>query len=613
LPIQAAIPAPADRPYPGVIHLSVDTTDIAHRIFRVRESIPLRDNGSLVLLYPQWLPGNHSPRGRVDFLAGLIIRADGKRVEWTRDPVEVYAFHVTPPAGSRTLELEFDFNTPLDTAQGRVQVTPEMLNLQWDQVVLYPAGHFTRQIQVDADLKVPAGWNLATALERRSATGDTATFKTASLETLVDSPVFAGLYTKTFELDTSGGVPVRLNVFADRPELIAASPEYLEPHKALTREAYTLFGSHHYDHYDFLFALTSQMGGIGLEHHRSSENATVPEYFTEWSRHPDERDLLPHEYTHSWNGKFRRPADLWTPSFNVPMRDSLLWVYEGQTQYWGQVLAARSGLWTTQQALDVLALTAATYNENRPGREWKSLQDTTNDPITAQRRSLSWQTWQRSEDYYSEGALVWLDVDTLIRERSNGQKSLDDFARAFFGIDDGSSVPVTYQFEDVVKTLNGVLAYDWASFLRTRLDGHGPGAPLDGITRGGYTLVFNDTPSDYLRAVEGNGAQMPYSLGAGINSTGQVTNVIWDRPLFKAGIVRGQQIVAVNGVAFTVQRLKTAVTDNEKGEHPIALLMKDGERYRTVTIDYRNGLRYPHLERNPSTPARLDDILTSRR
>jgi predicted metalloprotease with PDZ domain len=580
LPMPAPLPVPVDRPYAGVIHLSVDATDVAHRIFRVRESIPLRDSGPVILLYPQWLPGNHSPRGRVDFIGGLIMRADGKRVEWRRDPVEVFAFHVTPPAGARTLEVEFDFNTPLDTGQGRVQVTPEMLNVQWNQVVLYPAGYFTRQIQVDADLTVPAGWKVATALDRRSAAGDTTTFTTVALETLVDSPVFAGLYADTFELDTSDGTRVRLNVVADRPELIAAKPEYLEPHKALVQEAYKLFGSHHYDHYDFLFGLTSQMGGIGLEHHRSSENVTVPEYFTEWARHPDERDLLPHEFTHSWNGKFRRPADLWTPNYNVPMRGSLLWVYEGQTQYWGQVLAARSGLWTRQQALDSLAMTAATYNENRPGREWKSLQDTTNDPITAQRRTLSWTTWQRSEDYYSEGELIWLDVDTLIRERSNGQKSLDDFAKAFFGIDPGSSVPVTYQFDDVVKALNVVLPHDWASFLRTRLEGHGPGAPLDGITRGGYKLVFNDTPSEFFRTVEGSGAVMQYSLGANINSTGQVTTVIWNRPMFKAGIVRGQQIVSVNGVAFSVQRLKTAVTENEKGDHPIVLLMKDGERYR---------------------------------
>jgi predicted metalloprotease with PDZ domain len=271
LPMPAPIPAPADRPYPGVIQLSVDATDIAHRIFRVRESIPLRDSGPVILLYPEWLPGNHSPRGRVDFLAGLIVRADGKRIEWKRDPVEVFAFHIAPPAGARTLDLEFDFNTPLDTGQGRVQVTPEMLNLQWNQVVLYPAGYFTRRIQVDADLKVPAGWKVATALDRRSSTGDTATFKTVALETLVDSPVFAGAYAETFELGAAGGAPVRLNVVADRPELLAARPEYLEPHKALVQEAYKLFASHHYDHYDFLFGLTSQMGSIGLEHHRSSD------------------------------------------------------------------------------------------------------------------------------------------------------------------------------------------------------------------------------------------------------------------------------------------------------------------------------------------------------
>jgi len=606
------MPAPVDRPYPGVIHLSVDATDIAHRIFRVRESIPVVDGRPLILLFPQWLPGNHRPSGRVDFLAGLTIRADGKRVEWTRDTVEVYGFHVTPPAGARTLEVEFDFNTPLDSGQGRVQVTPEMLNLQWNQVVLYPAGYFTRQIQVDAELKVPPGWQLATALDRGSAPGETTTFKTVPLETLVDSPVFAGRYAKTFELNAAGDVPVRLNVIADRPELIAPSPEQLALHKALMGEAHTLFGSRHYDRYDFVFALTSQMGGIGLEHHRSSEDTSVPGYFTDWSQWANERYVLAHELTHSWNGKFRRPADLWTPNFNVPMRGSLLWVYEGQTQYWGNVLTARSGLWTKQHALDRLAMTAATYQESRPGRSWKSLQDTTTDPVTAQRRTLSWVSQQRSEDYYQEGELIWLDADTLIRERSNGRKSLDDFARAFFGIDNGSWVPVTYRFDDVVKALNDVLPYDWAAFLRTRLDAHDTNGLLDGITRGGYKLVFNDTLYDAFRELEGSGAQMAFSLGGTISSAGRVTAVIWNGPMFKADIVRGQQIAAVNGAPFTVQRLKTAVVDNEKGDHPIVLQMKDGDRERTVTLDYRGGLRYPHLERVPSMPARLDDILKSR-
>src|SRR6202171_5516101 len=352
------------------------------------------------------------------------------------------------------------------------------------------------------------------------------------------------------------------------------------------------------------------MGGIGLEHHQSSEDGTLPGYFTEWDRSADARGLLPHEYTHSWNGKFRRPADRWTPNFNVPMRDSLLWVYEGQTQYWGFVLAARAGLLTRQQALDALAATAATY-DHRIGRDWRALQDTTNDPIAAMRRALPWRSWERSEDYYSEGQLMWLDVDTLIRERSGGQRSLDDFAKAFFGISDGSFVPSTYGFGDVVKALNSVQPYDWETFLRARLDGHGPGAPLDGVTRGGYKLVYTETPSDYFKGSETRRkvTDLTYSLGMVIGAEGRLNGVLWEGPAYKSGLTVGTQIIAVNGVTFDADRLKRAIKDAKSSGAAIELLVKSGDRFRTVPIAYHDGLRYPRLERDGSTPTRLDQIL----
>src|SRR5208337_2483399 len=400
--------APEDKSHSGIISLAVDATDVTRHVFRVKETIPVR-NGALTLLYPKWLPGSHSPTGRIDALAGLVIQADGRRVEWLRDTVNVYAFHVDVPEGATKLDLEFQFLSAGDGNEGRIVTTPEMLNLQWNSVALYPAGHFVSQITFEPSIRLPDGWQFATALEIASASGSSVIFKPVSLETLVDSPVFAGRYVKRVELDTSGPAPVRLNIFADRADLLEAKPEHIEAHRALVTQAYRLFNSHHYDHYDFLLALTDRMGGIGLEHHRSSENATAPTYFTEWDKNPDIRELLPHEYAHSWNGKFRRPADLWTANYDVPMRNSLLWVYEGQTQYWGYVLTARAGLVTREQALDALAITAAVY-QYRAGREWKSLQDTTNDPIIAARRPIPWRSWQRSEDYYSEGELVWLDV-----------------------------------------------------------------------------------------------------------------------------------------------------------------------------------------------------------
>jgi predicted metalloprotease with PDZ domain len=389
-------------------------------------------------------------------------------------------------------------------------------------------------------------------------------------------------------------------------------PEALQAHKNLVSQAYKLYGAHHYDHYDFLLALTDQMGGIGLEHHRSSENSTVPNYFTEWDKTPDTRDLLPHEFTHSWNGKFRRPADLWTPTYNVPMQGSLLWVYEGQTQYWGFVLAARAGLLTKQQALDAMAATAAAY-DNRKGREWRPLQDTTNDPVLAMRRPLPWRSWQRAEDYYSEGELIWLDADTMIRQMSGGRKSLDDFARSFFGVNDGSYEDLTYNFDDVVKTLNAVQPHDWGKFLRARLDEVGGDAPLDGIARGGYRLVYNDAPSDFFKAAEARRriTDLTYSLGLVIGREARITDVLWEGPAFKAGLTVGTQIVAVNGIAFDADRLKTTVKNSRSAKEPLEFILKNGDRYSTVRIDYHKGLRYPHLERTNGEP-RLDAILAAK-
>ena len=614
LPLPPEIAAPKDVPFPGTIRVAVDATDVTRHIFRVKETVPVQ-SGSLTLLYPKWLPGTHSPTGRIDALAGLTIRANGRRVGWVRDAVDVYAFHINVPADATSLDLEFQFLSAGDGNEGRVVTTPEMLNLQWSSVILYPASHFVRQITFEPTLTLPDGWQFATALEAASTSGSSPTFRPVSLETLVDSPVFAGRHVKRVELDASGSVPVRLNVFADRPDLLEAKPDYLDAHRALVTQAYRLFKSYHYDHYDFLLALTDRMGGIGLEHHRSSENVTPPTYFTEWDKNADTRALLPHEYAHSWNGKFRRPADLWTANYNVPMRDSLLWLYEGQTQYWGNVLAARAGLWSKEQALDALADVAAVYG-HRAGREWKSLQDTTNDPIIAGRRPIPWRSWQRSEDYYSEGELVWLDVDTLIRERSGEQKSLDDFASVFFSVDNAkwmSSEP--YTFDDVVNTLNALQPYDWANFLRTRLESHDSEAPLDGIARGGYRLVYSDTPSDYFKKREARRklTDFTFSLGYVVGRENKLTDVQWGGPAYAAGLTVGTQIIAVDGLAYDGDRLRDVVKAAKTSHAPIELLVKNGDRYSTVRIDYHDGLRYPHLERDASAPARLDQILDPRK
>lgn len=607
-PMPPAIPAPRDVAYPGTIRLEVDLTDTARRIWRVKETIPVAQAGPLTLLYPQWLPGKHAPRGAIDKLAGLVIKADGKVVPWVRDTVDVYAFHLTVPAGVREITAEFQFLTPTAPNQGRVMVTPEMLNLQWEAVALYPAGHFTRRVVVEPRIKLPAGWGYGIALDTVSREADSVRFKPVDFETLVDSPMFAGRYFRQIDLDPGAKFPVRLNVVGDTAGELEVSASVVEKHKNLIRQADKLFGSRPFDRYEFLLAISDRLGSIGLEHHRSSENQVEPGYFTEFDKAVTDRNLLPHEYSHSWDGKYRRPAELWTPNYNVPMRGQLLWVYEGQDQYWGYVLGGRSGMFSKDESLEALAATAATF-ENRIGRRWRQMEDTGQDPVMSARRPQPWVSWQRSEDYYSEGQLIWLDADTLIRERSGGKRSLDDFARAFFGGKDGDRTVRPYTFDDVVAALNAVEPYDWAEFLKVRVKDVAVKPPLDGITRGGWKLVYTETPTGFFKAGETANKQtnLTYSLGVVLNREGEVTNVLWDSPAFEAGLTVSTRILAVDGIAYDAERLKTAITAAKDGR-PISLLVKNGDHFQTIAITYKGGLRYPRLERIAGTPDLLSEI-----
>lgn len=610
------VPAPKDVPYPGVIQLHVDATDLDHRVFRVRESIPVAAPGRTTLLYPKWLPGNHSTTGPIDKLAGLIIHGNtGERLEWQRDPVEMYAFHVDVPAGVTQLELEFQFLSPTDASQWRIVMTPDLLGLQWEKALLYPAGYYARQIPVEATIRLPAGWQFASALRGANRSGDTVRFSTVPLETLVDSPLFAGSYYRRVELDTSAKGPVRLNIFADAPEELQATDEQLEKHRRVVREAVELFGARHFQEYDFLLAISDHFTGIGLEHHQSSENGVGLGYFTDWDSNGNGRDLLPHEMIHSWNGKFRRPADLWTPSYEVPMGPSLLWVYEGMTEYLGAVLASRSGLWSPELTRDILARYAANYDLGRAGRQWRNLQDTTQQPILDYRGRQSYQSWQRSKDYYTEGLFVWLDVDTKIRELTRGRRSLDDFARAFYGVEDGRIEPLTYTFDVVVATLNSVAPYDWTTMLRTRLDGHGSRAPLEGLERGGWRLVFMDEPSASVKESDSaDGTQnFLYSLGVNLGKDGKVGEVFWESVAFRAGVAPGMTVVAINGKAYTHARLKDALKAAKADPKlPTELLVRSADTFRAIRLDYHDGLRYPHLERIEKTPDLLSSIMKPR-
>ncbi|TAN05594.1 MAG: M61 family peptidase [Rhodanobacteraceae bacterium] len=611
----AHIQAPADTPYPGTIQIHVDATDVTQGIFRVQETIPVKP-GVLTLLYPKWIPGEHAPGGPIDALAGLRVTADGKALAWKRDEYDVYAFKLDVPAGAASLDVSFQYLSGRGKSSF-VQMTNKMLSLEWNTVSLYPAGYYSRAITFAPSVTLPAGWQFGTALEKASQTGGHVTFEPTTYNTLVDSPVYAGLNFKRVDLDPGAKAPVHLDLFADAPKDLEMTPAQVQVNRNLVTQAYRLFGAHHYNHYDFLFSLSKQLSGNGLEHHQSSEDGADPDYFSNWANNAPNRDLLAHEYTHSWNGKFRRPADLWTPNFNVPMGDSLLWVYEGLTQYYGFVLTARSGMWTPGQFRQGLAMVAANYDRNRPGFQWRTLEDTTNDPTAAHRAMLPYRSWQMSEEYYSGGQLMWLAVDAKIRALTHDRKSLDTFARDFFGVDNGSFVTKTYTFDDVVAALNGVVAYDWAAFLRGHVDALNP--PLvAGVAASGWKLVYTDQESEYEKQYAAQEESprhifnFAWSIGLTLTGDGKINDVRWNGPAFKAGIGSGGTLVAVNGQAYTAEVLKRAITTAKDSRQPVKLLLKYLGEYRTVAVDYHGGLKYPHLVRVKGTPDYLDQIIKAR-
>lgn len=608
IPAQAqTIPEAQDIPYPAPMLLNVDATDTRQGIFRVNQIIPVAQTGPMVLLFPEWLPGNHAPRGQIEKLAGLTVKAGGKILPWKRDAKDVYAFHIDVPAGARQLDVSFQFLSATEDNQGRIVVTPEMMNLQWQSVSLYPAGWVTRRIPVTATVSWPAGWKAATALRPLSASGaNTVTYKTVDYETLVDSPVFAGKHFRSEDL----GQNVTLNLVADDAKYLAPTPGQLDTHRRLVDQALKTFGSKPFDHYDFLVALTDQMGSIGLEHHRSSENGVNPEYFVDWTSGPGRRNLLAHEFSHAWMGKFRRPAGQMVPDFRTPLVNDLLWVYEGQDQFWGYVLGARSGLFTKQETLDAFASIAATQDTRR-ARDWRDVEDTTRDPIITARRPKGWLSYQRSEDYYNEGMLIWLEVDATLRARTGGAKGMQDFVRIFAATPDGQWQAKGFDLKEIADILNTLSPYDWEGFLKERINGKAPNAPLSGLTLGGYRLVYSAEQSPFLRDQEKRSGEMNlnYSLGMSIGKGGHVSGVIWDGPAFKAGLTTASEIVGVNGRVYSDDALRDAIVRAEGGKDPIKLIVRTGRTIGEVPIQWNGGLRYPRLEKIGVGEGSLDRLL----
>ena len=605
-----SLPPAADQPYPGTVALDVDATDTRHKIYQVHESIPVVAGSMTTLLYPQWETASHGPTGSVSRLAGLMIRAGGKDLAWARDPYNPYAFQVRVPSDVHSLDLEFQFLSPASDREGALSMTPVLINVPWQSMLLYPAGYYVRDIPVAASLKLPHGFTDFSALNVHRTDDDTLHFDAVSLETLVDSPVYAGLYTRRIEL-AAGSQPVFLDLLADASPDLAISDAAIARFSRTVAATEQLFGTPPWKRYEMLVSLSDTFPGPGgTEHLESGENNLSADFFTNEQGHVLDHDLIWHELVHAWNGKHRVPQGLWTPDFNTPSDDSLLWVYEGQTQFWGEVLAARFGHRSRQDTLDQWAFEAAMMLA-RKGRAWKSLADSSLDPVFDAGHHVTWKDWQRREDYYLEGPLFWLDVDAVIREKSGGRRSLDDLAHTFFQGPDASHAS-TYSFADLCTALDHIVLYDWAAFLTQKLNAHDDTGLLDGLTKNGYALSFTDTPTPYyLQSEQDNGVtDLSFSIGLTVDVKGNVRSLAWEGPAFRAGISIGTRILGVNGNAFSPENLKAAV--EASAQTPVRLSVDAEGEKATVDIPYKGPLRYPHLTRIPGTVDGLDSVLKPR-
>jgi predicted metalloprotease with PDZ domain len=596
--------AEAGRP----IELSVDATEASRKLLHARLVIPVAP-GPVTLYYPKWIPGEHAPTGPITELSGLTFRAAGKNVSWQRDDEDLYAFHCKIPEGADTLEVTLDYLAPSnkDAFTSGISMTERLMILNWNQVLLYSKGRPVREQTIRASLTLPKGWKLGTPLPIEATRGATTEFKPVSLETLVDSPVLCGQHFKEVPLGPKEGPPHFMILACDSAGGLELDDKLKGHFERLIDEAGHLFGARHYRSYRFLVTLSDSFRPDGIEHHECSDNRLAERFLRdESSRKQWEMWLLPHEYVHSWNGKYRRPEGLATPDFQQPMKTKMLWVYEGLTQYLGFVLAARSRLYSEEYSRENFA-NIADWARNQRGRKWRPLQDTTTAAPHLYGARQEWASRRRGVDFYDEGAILWLDVDTLIREKSDGKKSLDDFCRAFFGGKDGPPEVRPYSFDELIKALNDVAPYDWKAFFEKRVASTGE-PPLDGLTRGGWKVVHRDTPGEVWKAreAEDKTINLTSSIGLLLKEDGQIIDVIPESPADRAGIGPGMKLLGVNDRRWTSERLKEAVGDKER---KLVLLLENHEYFKTATLDYSGGEKYPHLERIKDKPDVLDEIL----
>ncbi len=593
------------------VTISVDATEAPRKIFHAKLAMPASP-GTLTVYYPKWIPGEHGPTGPVENLTGLHFRSGQQELKWRRDLLDGWTFHVEVPPGVNSVDVSLDFVSPAATEgmyTAGASATDKLTVISWNTLLLYPAGYTSDELQYQASIRLPAGWKYGTPLPVTSSSGDELKFSPVSLTTLVDSPIITGEYLRVVPL---GEDPrTEMDIAADSQAALEPDAGVLDHYKQLVDQAQRLFGAHHYRDYHFLYTLSDHTAHFGLEHHEANDSRTGERSLVDPSLRLLAAGLLSHEYVHSWNGKYRRPADLATPDYEKPMQTDLLWVYEGLTSYLGDVLSARSGLRTPEQFRDALALIAADL-DHVPGRSWRNLQDTADGVPSMQGASGQWQTWRRSLDYYDEDVLNWLWVDMIIRQQTNGQKSMDDFCRLFHGGQNTPPMVKTYTFDEVVNTLNQVAPYDWRKFWTERLTNHGPGAPLTGVEASGWKVVYDENPSELWKAGAAEHKQVRsggYSLGLWLRQDGTITNTIEGMVAAKAGIGPGMKVIAVNGRRFSDDVLKDALKAAKTDKQPIELLVENTDYYNTYKLDYHDGEKYPHLVRDESKPDTLSQII----
>ncbi|MCU1303215.1 MAG: peptidase protein [Candidatus Sulfotelmatobacter sp.] len=591
------------------VTIFVDATSAARKIFHARLKIPATA-GDLTLYYPKWIPGEHAPDGPVVDLAGLKFRAGGNTLKWRRDLLDGFTIHVEVPSGVNEVEVELDFLSPATFEGGfsaGSSATDKMAVISWNQVLLYPKGWKSDDINYSASLKLPEGWKFGTPLPISNQSGNEIRFSTVSLTTLVDSPVITGEFLKVVKL--ADDPLTEMDIAADSAAALAAPQEVWDHYKSLIEQTNKLFGAHHYRDYHFLLSLSDHVAHFGLEHHESDDSRIDERGLVDDTARKLSASLLPHEYVHSWNGKYRRPADLATPDYQQPMQDDLLWVYEGLTNYLGTVLTARSGLHTPEQERDDLALTAAAL-DHTPGRSWRNLQDTADAAPQLYFSPQAWHSWRRGVDFYDEDTLNWLWVDVIIRQQSKGKKTIDDFCHLFHGAPNTPPMVKPYTFDDVINALNQVVPYDWRSFWMERLTNHGPGAPLGGIEGSGWKLAYDDTQSEMERGAESNYhiVDASYSVGLHLREDGTITDTIEGMSAAQSGIGPGMKLIAVNGRKYSAEVLHDALQSGKSGTAPLDLLVENTDYYKSYKLDYHGGDRYPHLVRDETKPDLLTEI-----